>query len=67
MVILGSASIVEQLTAAKLIDEYQIAVSPIVLGGGKSMFASLPEKAKLKLKDSRTFRNGNVFLTYEPA
>lgn len=67
MVILGSASIVEQLTAAKLIDEYQIAVNPTVLGSGKSMFASLPEKVSLRLKDSRTFRNGNVFLTYEPA
>jgi dihydrofolate reductase len=67
MVILGSASLVEQLTAAKLINEYQIAVNPMVLGGGKSMFASLPEKVGLRLKDSRTFQNGNVFLTYEPA
>jgi dihydrofolate reductase len=67
MVILGSASIVEQLTAAKLIDEYQIAVNPIVLGDGKSMFTNLPERVSLRLKDSRTFRNGNVFLKYEPA
>jgi dihydrofolate reductase len=67
MVILGSASVVAQLTAARLIDDYQIALSPIVLGGGKSMFANLADKAGLKLKDSRTFKNGNVFLTYQPA
>jgi len=67
MVILGSASIVRQLTGARLIDEYQIAVSPIVLGGGKSMFGELEERASLKLLSSRTFSNGNVFLSYQPA
>ena len=67
LVILGSASIVAQLTDARLIDEYQIAVSPIVLGGGKSMFANLKERANLKPVSSRTFKNGNVFLCYQPA
>jgi len=67
LVILGSASLVRQLTAARLIDEYQIALNPVVLGGGKSMFAGLDERVNLKLVDSRTFKNGNVFLTYRPA
>jgi dihydrofolate reductase len=61
MVILGSASIVSQLTGAHLIDEYQIAVSPIALGGGKFMFSN---RANLALRRSRTFSNGNVFLSY---
>ena len=67
MVILGSASIVAQLTSARLIDEYQIAVNPVILGCGKSMFAGITEKLNLKLSKSRTFGNGNVFLSYEPA
>jgi dihydrofolate reductase len=67
MVILGSASIVRQLTDAQTIDEYQIAVSPVALGGGTSMFHNLSDKANLKLLASRTFKNGNVFLTYQRA
>ena len=66
LVILGSASIVAQLSDARLIDEYQIALHPIVLGGGKSMFDGAREKLPLKLTGSRSFQNGNLFLTYQP-
>ena len=66
LVILGSASIVAQLSDARLIDEYQIAINPIVLGGGKSMFDGIREKLPLKLTRSRSFQNGNLFLTYQP-
>src|SRR5580704_13264886 len=38
MVILGSGSIVSQLTEQKLIDEYQIALTATVLGKGRTMF-----------------------------
>src|SRR5262249_1522354 len=64
LVILGSASLVAQLSAARLIDEYQIVLSPIVLGEGKSMFARIGEKLALRLASTRSFRNGNLFLTY---
>ena len=66
LVILGSASIVAQLSDARLIDEYQIAMNPIVLGGGKSMFDGVREKLPLKLTRWRSFQNGNLFLTYQP-
>jgi dihydrofolate reductase len=66
LVILGSGSIVAQLSDARLIDEYQIALSPVLLGGGKSMFAEIGEKLALKLAGTRSFQNGNVFLTYRP-
>jgi len=66
MVILGSASIAAQLSDARLIDEYQVAMNPVVLGRGKSMFAGLREKLPLKLVRSQSFQNGNVFLTYQP-
>jgi dihydrofolate reductase len=64
IVILGSGSIVAQLTAAGLIDEYQLVVHPVVLGAGKTMFAGLKENVRLKLASSRTFKNGNVVLSY---
>lgn len=67
MVILGSGSIVSQLAQAGLIDEYQMVVSPIVLGDGKTLFEGVEKKLPLKLAKSRTFGNGNVLLCYEPA
>jgi dihydrofolate reductase len=65
MVILGSGSIVAQLTEQALIDEYQFIVVPIVLGKGRSMFAGIKEKLPLKLNQTRSFANGNVWLSYE--
>jgi len=66
MVILGSGSIVSQLAQQNLIDEYQIALSPIVLGTGRTMFEGVKEKLNLKLTKSRTFGNGTVFACYQP-
>jgi dihydrofolate reductase len=66
MTILGSGTIVSQLAAAGLIDEYQIVVAPVVLGRGRTMFDGLPENLPLKLIQERIFSNGNVFLCYEP-
>ena len=64
MVILGSGSIVSQLTQAGLIDEYQMVVNPVVLGKGKTMFAGIKEKVALRLTKTRAFGNGNVVLWY---
>jgi dihydrofolate reductase len=66
MVIFGSGSIVAQLAGAGLIDEYQIMLKPIVLGTGRTMFEGIKENLRLKLTKTRTFNNGNVFLSYEP-
>jgi dihydrofolate reductase len=65
MVILGSGSIVSQLTQKGMIDEYQIVVIPVVLGGGRTMFDGVKEKLMLKLVNTRSFDNGNVFLCYQ--
>jgi dihydrofolate reductase len=67
LVIFGSGSIVSQLTQARLIDEYQFVMHPIVLGAGKSQFAGLGELVKLKLLKTRIFKNGNLLACYAPA
>jgi dihydrofolate reductase len=67
IVILGSGSIVAQLAPAKLLDEYQLVVRPVVLGGGRSMFEGLPAPVALEPTRTRTFGNGSVLLCYEPA
>jgi dihydrofolate reductase len=67
MVIMGSGSIVSQLSQERLIDEYQFVVIPVALGKGRTLFDGMKEKLPLKLTSSRFFRNGYLFLTYEPA
>jgi dihydrofolate reductase len=67
MVIFGSGEIVALLAQAGLIDEYQIVVSPVALGGGKAMFEGMTKRLSLKLTKSRVFGNGSVLLHYEPA
>ena len=67
LVLMGSGQIVSQLAQAGLVDEYQIVLNPIVLGAGRTMFEGVTNKLNLKLTNSRTFKNGNVLLTYEPA
>jgi len=64
MVILGSGSVVSQLTEAALIDELQIVVNPIVLGRGRTLFETVKKSVPLKRVDTRAFGNGNVVLTY---
>jgi dihydrofolate reductase len=67
LVIMGSGSIVAQLAPAKVIDEYQIVVNPLVLGKGRTLFEGIKERLSLKRTNTRTFGNGNVLLCYEPA
>jgi dihydrofolate reductase len=66
IVIMGSGNLISQLAQLKLIDEYQIALTPIVIGKGKSMFDGV-DKTNLKLTKSRAFGNGTVMLWYQPA
>lgn len=46
-----------------MVDEYQLSVTPIAVGGGKQ---SLPDNVRLKLEllDERRFGNGVVHLHY---
>lgn len=65
--ILGSGTIVSQLAAAGLIDEYQVVVNPIILGKGRTMFEGVKNIVNLKLTKTRSFNSGKVYVCYEPA
>ena len=67
MIIMGSGSIVQQLTDARLIDEYQFVVIPVVLGAGRTMFGGVKEPLELKRMGTREVSNGNVLMQYQPA
>lgn len=64
--IMGSGSIVSQLTEAGLIDEYQLVICPIVLGSGRTLFETVREKLPVERVSTRSFGNGNVVLSYKP-
>ncbi len=66
MTILGSGTIVTQLAGLGLIDEFQIMLIPVAIGNGTPLFKGINHKLNLKLKSTRTFKNGNVLLCYEP-
>jgi dihydrofolate reductase len=66
MAIMGSGTIVSQLTQEGLIDDYQVIVNAIVLCQGRTMFEGIKEKVNLRLTNTRAFRNGRVVLSYEP-
>jgi dihydrofolate reductase len=66
MTVLGSGSIVRQLSNYGLIDEYQLMVVPVILGAGKYLFRDV-NRMDLALTGTRVFKkSGRVLLTYKP-
>ena len=65
--VLGSADLVQTLIEHDLVDEYFLAVFPIVLGSGKRLFREADEVRRLSLVDSKTTGTGGLILTYRPA
>ena len=63
MLIMGSGSIVQQLTQERLIDDYIFIVTPVIAGTGKSMFKDV-KQLDLKLLETKSFKSGNVLLHY---
>ncbi len=67
IIILGSNNLGVTLLQAGLIDEVQLVLNPVVLGGGTSLFAGLPLATDLVLKETRQFKSGKLLLIYVPA
>lgn len=67
MLVLGSGSIVSQLTQHGLLDEYQLVVSPMLLGSGVPLLRDVTRRVPLELLEARAFPTGNVLLRYAPA
>jgi dihydrofolate reductase len=65
MVILGSGSLIAHLAQAGLVDEFQLLITPVALGSGRTAFDGI-SRTELELASSRVFKNGKVLLTYKP-
>jgi class 3 adenylate cyclase/dihydrofolate reductase len=66
LIVYGSPDLVDELLRHDLVDEYRLAVYPVVLGSGKRMFRDRIDTHHLRLVDTRTFPSGVVVLTYVP-
>jgi dihydrofolate reductase len=66
IVILGSAGLAATLTEQRLIDEYRIAINPVVLGDGTPLFRKRADRINLRLVGSRIFASGVAELRYAP-
>jgi dihydrofolate reductase len=65
--ILGSGSIVAQLIEAGLLDELQVMLVPVSLGGGKRLFDGVKREVRWKTLETRSFKaTGNIFIRYRP-
>jgi dihydrofolate reductase len=65
--VLGSGELVQTLIEHDLVDEYFLAVFPIVLGSGKRLFREADQARRLSLVDSKATSTGGVLLSYVPA
>jgi dihydrofolate reductase len=66
MQLTGGAGLAKALADLNLIDEYQVVVHPVVLGGGQQLFP-LSDRFSLNLVETRTFDNATVLLRYTRA
>jgi dihydrofolate reductase len=59
----GGAELAARAVEANLVDEYQLFLVPVVVGGGKRV---LPDRVRVQLEllDERRFGNGTVYLRY---
>lgn len=62
----GGAGIIKTFASLDLIDEYVLAIQPIILGRGKSLFNNLPRRINLKLLRAEALASGVVILNYQP-
>jgi dihydrofolate reductase len=64
IVAIGGAGFMRNLIATGLIDEYHLAIHPVVLGSGLPIFTGLEIPRYLKLMDVKAFPKGVVAMAY---
>jgi dihydrofolate reductase len=62
--LIGSTRLAQALIAHNLIDEFQLMIDPVVLGGGKRLFADDGQLRSLQLVRSQPTTTGAILATY---
>ncbi|AEV98048.1 dihydrofolate reductase [Niastella koreensis] len=65
--LVGSPGLIIAAMNLNLIDEFQLCIHPVILGGGLPLFKQIHAKTILKLLKTKTFKSGAVVCYYEPA
>lgn len=60
----GSITLVHELIALDLVDEYRLFVYPVVLGRGRRLFEFAHDLPRMRLLGSQRFQSGVVLLRY---
>lgn len=63
--LMGGARITASLLEAGLLDELRLIVHPLIVGGGKALFASPSLRHALKLKSMRQLDQGRLSIVYD--
>ncbi|MFE6941794.1 dihydrofolate reductase family protein [Streptomyces chartreusis] len=64
---IGGPTLAAEVAAAGLIDEYQLMVYPVLLGGGISYFPRHERQVDLELVETRSYNSRVVYLRYRAA
>jgi dihydrofolate reductase len=64
--LLGSADLASSLMPGRLIDEYRLCLTPVVLGDGTPLFKPSDDSTRMRLIDARPLSSGAIILRYEP-
>ena len=62
--VVGGATLVASLLSEDLIDELRLIVHPILLGGGKALFAGVDKRLSLDLVQAKSTESGRVVVAY---
>jgi dihydrofolate reductase len=66
LLVMGSASLARSLFEAGLVDEVRLLIEPILLGGGKRVFANDGRAQPLELMSATTSQTGVLICSYRP-
>jgi dihydrofolate reductase len=65
--VIGSPGLVQSLISLGLVDEFQLMIDPLVVGGGKRLFPDDGGLRPLRLADSQMTSTGAIIATYATA
>ena len=66
LLVIGSTELVRTLIENDLVDEFQLMIDPLLLGGGKRIFRDDGERRPLRLIDGKVTSTGAILATYAP-